>query len=78
LTGRISAHLLNAGRYSLTVVFGKDQRYELLRMDEVFSSKLRTLPPGRGVNMSVGPGVVRPLPLVRHSFKEECSLVKES
>ena len=31
LTGRIPAHLLNAGRYSLTVVFGKDQQYVLFQ-----------------------------------------------
>src|ERR1035441_1933591 len=34
LTGRIPAHLLNAGRYSLSVLFGKDQRYPLFRMDD--------------------------------------------
>jgi lipopolysaccharide transport system ATP-binding protein len=78
LTGRISAHLLNAGRYSLTVVFGKDQRYVLFRLDEVVSFEVENTATGRGLNMSVSPGVVRPLLSWRHSFKEEYSLVKQS
>jgi lipopolysaccharide transport system ATP-binding protein len=78
VTGRIPAHLLNAGRYSLNLVFGKDQRYALFRMDDVVFFELENTATGRGSNMSVAPGVVRPMLSWRHSFEEKCSLVKES
>ncbi len=78
LTGRIPAHLLNAGRYSLTVVFGKDQRYVLFRMDEVVSFDVENTLTGRGWNMEVASGIIRPMLSWRHSFEEKCSLVKES
>jgi lipopolysaccharide transport system ATP-binding protein len=78
LTGRIPAHLLNAGRYSLNVQFGKDQRYVLFRMDDVIFFEVENTSTGRGSNMSVAPGVVRPILSWRHTFEEKCSLVKES
>jgi len=78
LRGRIPEHLLNAGRYSLNVVFGKDQRYVLFRMDEVVLFEVENTATGRGLNMSVAPGVIRPMLSWRHSFEEKCSLVKES
>jgi lipopolysaccharide transport system ATP-binding protein len=78
LTGRIPGHLLNTGRYSLDVVFGKDQRYVLLRIDGVVSFEVENTATGRGSNMSVAPGVIRPLLSWRHSFKAESSLVKQS
>jgi lipopolysaccharide transport system ATP-binding protein len=78
LTGRIPGHLLNAGRYSLDVLFGEDQRYLLFRIDAVVSFEVENTATGRGSNMSVATGLVRPLLSWRHSFKEECSLVKES
>jgi lipopolysaccharide transport system ATP-binding protein len=78
LTGKIPAHLLNAGRYSLSVVFGKDQRYVLFRMDEVVSFDVENTSTGRGSNMSVAPGVIRPMLSWRHSFDEKCLLAKES
>jgi lipopolysaccharide transport system ATP-binding protein len=77
LTGRIPAHLLNAGRYSLNVQFGKDQRYVLFRMDDVIFFEIENTSTGRGSNMSVAPGVIRPMLSWRHSFEEKCSLVKE-
>ena len=76
LTGRIPAHLLNAGRYFLNVVFGKDQRYVLFRVDEVVSFDVENTLTGRGLNMGVAPGIIRPLLPWRHSFEEKCSLVK--
>jgi len=76
LTGRIPAHLLNAGRYSLNVVFGKDQRYVLFRIDEVVSFEVENTATGRGLNMAVAPGIIRPMLSWRHSFKPEFSLVK--
>jgi lipopolysaccharide transport system ATP-binding protein len=78
VTGRIPGHLLNAGRYSLNLVFGKDQRYVLFRMDDVVFFGIENTATGRGSNMSVAPGVVRPLLSWQHSFEEKCSLVKES
>jgi lipopolysaccharide transport system ATP-binding protein len=78
LTGRISAHLLNAGRYSLNVVFGKDQRYVLFRIDDVVSFDVENTLTGRGMNMGVAPGIIRPMLSWQHSFKEKCSLAKES
>ena len=77
LTGRIPEHLLNAGRYSLDVIFGEDQRYILFRSDGVVSFEVENTATGRGSNMSVAPGVIRPLLSWRHSFKEEPSLVKQ-
>ena len=78
LTGRIPPHLLNAGRYTLTVVFGKDQRYVLFRMDEVVSFEVENTTTGRGSNMGVAPGIIRPMLSWRHSFEQKYSLVKES
>ena len=78
LTGRIPGHLLNAGRYSLDVVFGRDQRYVLLRIDGVVSFEVRNTATGRGSNMSVAPGVIRPMLSWRHSFKGQSSLIKQS
>jgi lipopolysaccharide transport system ATP-binding protein len=78
LTGRIPAHLLNAGRYSLNVLFGKDQRYVLFRMDDAVSFEVENTTTGRGSNMSVAPGIIRPMLSWRHSFEEKCSLVKGS
>lgn len=72
LTGRIPGHLLNAGRYSLDVVFGQDQRHVLFRMDSVVSFEVENV--ARGANMSVAPGVVRPRLSWHHSFTEEPSL----
>jgi len=77
VTGRIPGHLLNAGRYSVDVVFGKDQRWVLFRIDSVVSFEVENTATGRGSNMSVFPGVIRPLLSWRHSFKEESSLVKQ-
>jgi lipopolysaccharide transport system ATP-binding protein len=75
LTGRIPGHLLNAGRYYLNVVFGKDQRYVLFRIDEAVSFDVENTLTGRGLNMGVAPGIIRPLLSWRQSFQEECSLV---
>ena len=73
LTGRIHGHLLNAGRYSVDVVFAQDQQYVLLRADNVVSFEVQNA--ARGANMSVAPGVVRPKLSWSHSLKEESCLV---
>ena len=78
LRGRIPEHLLNAGRYSLNILFGKDQRYVLYRMDDVIFFEVENTSTGRGSNMSVAPGFIRPMLSWRHSFEEKLSLVKGS
>jgi lipopolysaccharide transport system ATP-binding protein len=77
LVGRIPGHLLNAGRYSLDVQFGKDQSYVLFRIDEPVSFEVENTTTGRGSNMSVAPGLVRPKLAWEHDFAEEYSLIKE-
>jgi lipopolysaccharide transport system ATP-binding protein len=77
LKGNIPGHLLNAGHYSLDVLVGKDQRYPLFRMDEVVSFEVENTATGRGKNMGVAPGVIRPLLPWCHSFEEEPSLIKQ-
>ena len=76
LTGIIPGHLLNAGRYFLNVIFGKDQRYILFHVDEVVSFDVENTMTGRGLNMSVASGIVRPLLSWRHTFEGKCTLVK--
>jgi lipopolysaccharide transport system ATP-binding protein len=71
LKGVIPQHLLNAGRYFVDVVVGKDQRYQLFRMNSVVSFDVENTATGRGHNMTVAPGVVRPLLAWGHSFQEE-------
>jgi lipopolysaccharide transport system ATP-binding protein len=73
----IPGHLLNAGRYSLDVVFGKDQRYVLFRLDSVVSFAVENTATGRGSNMGIAPGVIRPRLDWCHSFEEDCSLLKQ-
>ena len=75
LGGRIPEHLLNAGRYSLNVQFGKDQRYVLFRMDDAVSFEVENTATGRGLNMGVAPGIIRPMLSWQHSFEEKSSLV---
>jgi lipopolysaccharide transport system ATP-binding protein len=71
LSGRIPAHLLNAGRYSLNVLFGKDQRYVLFRIDDVVSFEVENTATGRGLNMAVALGIIRPMLTWRHTFEEK-------
>ncbi len=74
VTGRFPPHLLNAGQFFLSVTFGKDQYYSLLRMEEVVSFTIENSSTGRGRNMSVAPGVIRPLLEWQHEFTEKISL----
>jgi lipopolysaccharide transport system ATP-binding protein len=67
---RIPGHLLNAGRYSVDLVFLKDQRWVLFRVDSVVSFEVENTATGRGATMGVAPGVVRPLLSWSHSFEE--------
>jgi lipopolysaccharide transport system ATP-binding protein len=66
--GRLPPHLLNAGRYYLTVFFGKDQYYVLFRQEEAVAFAVGNTATGRGHNMNVAPGVIRPLLEWRQEF----------
>ncbi len=77
VAGRIPPHLLNAGRYTLDVVLGKDQRYPLFRLNDAATFDVENTATGRGSNMGVAPGLVRPKLAWQHDFAEEYSLVKE-
>ncbi len=61
IKGDIPSHFLNAGTYWLTAVFGRDQRYPLLRLDQLVAFNVENTNTGRGRNMQVTAGVVRPL-----------------
>jgi len=75
---RLPEHLLNAGRYSVDLVFVKDQRWALLQLDSVVSFEVENTATGRGASMIVAPGVIRPLLSWAHSLAEECSRPDES
>ena len=75
LAARIPGSLLNAGRYSVDLVCGQDQRYVLFRMDSVVSFEVENV--ARSSNMGVAVGVVRPRLAWSHSF-EESSRKEES
>lgn len=61
VTARIPPHLLNAGRYSCSVQFGEEQRHVVFRLDDAICFDVANTTTGRGQNMGVAPGVVRPL-----------------
>ena len=60
-TVKIPPHLLNAGIYKITQIFGRDQRYVLFKIDDVLSFELQNTTTGRGSNMERSPGVIRPI-----------------
>jgi len=74
---RIPGHLLNAGRYSVDLIFGKDQRWMLFQIDSVVSFEVKNTATGRGSSMTLAPGVIRPLLFWSHSFEEESSLISQ-
>jgi lipopolysaccharide transport system ATP-binding protein len=75
---RLPGDLLNAGRYSVDLVFIRDQRYVLLRIDSIVSFEVENTATGRGSIMGVAPGVIRPLLSWSHSFEEEDRAEEES
>jgi lipopolysaccharide transport system ATP-binding protein len=70
VNGKFPPHLLNSGRYFLSIVFGKDQYYPLFSLNEAVSFTIENSTTGRGRNMSPTPGVIRPLLEWKHDFKE--------
>ncbi|HOU59884.1 MAG TPA: ABC transporter ATP-binding protein [Kiritimatiellia bacterium] len=61
VTARIPPHLLNAGRYTCAFVFGEEQRHVMFRLDEAVCFDVANTSTGRGQNLGVAPGVIRPL-----------------
>jgi lipopolysaccharide transport system ATP-binding protein len=58
---RIPPHLLNVGRYCMHLVFGRDQRHVIFKIDEVASFQVENTATGRGHNLAAAPGIIRPL-----------------
>ena len=61
VVGKIPGHFLNCGRYSLNVLFGKDEKYVLFKHDEIAAFEVEHTTTGQGTNTSVARGVVRPI-----------------
>lgn len=57
----IPPHLLNAGIYKITLLFGEGQRYMLYKAEDVISFEVEHTATARGSNMSRAPGVIRPI-----------------
>ena len=52
----IPNHFLNAGRYHLSIIIGKDQKHVLLKADEPIAFDIENTTTGRGKNNSIAPG----------------------
>lgn len=57
----IPGNLLNAGTYSVSLLWGEDQRIPLFRLDDAISFEVKNTLTGRGNNLNRAPGVIRPL-----------------
>lgn len=56
----IPGHLLNAGYYTVTILFGQDQKHVLFRRDRIVSFSIEHTATGRGANLNQAPGLIRP------------------
>ena len=61
ITGIIPPNLLNSGQYRFSLLFGRDQRYELLRLEDLVCFCIENTATNRGTNMGRAPGVIRPI-----------------
>ncbi len=61
LRATIPGHLLNAGQYYVSLVFGVNQQQLLLRADEVVAFDVANITKGQGAPLDVPAGVVRPV-----------------
>lgn len=59
-TVSIPPHLINAGTYSVSLLWGEDQRTPLFKLDEVVSFEIEHTATGRAENLGRAPGVIRP------------------
>jgi len=57
----VPGHLLNAGRYHVNVLFGQNQSYVLFKLDDAVGFEVEHTVTGRGANMHITQGVIRPL-----------------
>lgn len=60
VTVEIPPHLLNAGVYKITLIFGRDQRDALYKIDDVVSFGIQNTTVC-GINKQRPPGVIRPM-----------------
>jgi len=67
ITGKLPAHLLNAGTYRFKIIFGENQRYQLFVVDDFIQFEI--LNEAIGSNSSVLPGVIRPQIMYATSYK---------
>lgn len=67
--GIVPGHLLNSGKYKINIVFGRDQRHVLCRIDDIIAFDIENTATGRGNNMSRAPGIIRPRLDWRFSFE---------
>ena len=67
VVGKLPANLLNAGTYRFKVIFGENQRYQLLLIDDFIQFEI--LNEAIGSNSSVLPGVIRPNISYNTAFK---------
>lgn len=65
--GELPPDLLNAGVYTLKLIFGKNQRHALFAMEEAI--RFEILNEAFGYNASTLPGVIRPNLHLKHSFQ---------
>jgi len=54
-------NLLNAGEYHINIVFLKDQVHHLFVKNEIVAFKVENTNTGRGFNLDIAPGPIRPL-----------------
>ena len=56
---------------SVSVLFAKDQRYPLFRLEEAVSFTVENTATGRASNIRIAPGVIRPILRWSHQFMEQ-------
>lgn len=60
-TIQIPPHLLNAGIYKISIIFGQDQRYIIYKVDDIISFEVLHISSNNGVNYNVTPGIIKPV-----------------
>lgn len=65
----IPPSLLNTNIYKLNLIFGEKQRYQIFRVNDIFSFKIENTNTTSGSNVSILPGVIKP------KLKFDCSFL---
>jgi len=68
VTFSLPPFLLNAGRYNMMLVFGENQHYILWSCDNVLGFSVDNTLTGQGYNMTILPGVIKPLIDYKHRY----------